>query len=195
MQVPEILSRVRSRRHTRRSWFGLLSGVLLILVRVTGADQAQPQRERAQPRVPAAEPPGTPWLPRPEEAKQLPLESMASEGRAHAESLPFDDTSSFPSDIGSLAHFASSLLRPHASETSTLPDFPVSGLPADPSEFVLSTSADRSTEQVQSHTRRRATVSGSSYTALSSLYSSTNGANWITRTNWMNGGDPCTESW
>ena len=37
-------------------------------------------------------------------------------------------------------------------------------------------------------------VSGDSYTALSSLYSSTHGANWTLQTNWMSG-DPCTASW
>ena len=41
---------------------------------------------------------------------------------------------------------------------------------------------------------RRLTVSGQSYTALSSLYSSTAGALWTTKTNWMSG-DPCTSSW
>ena len=43
-------------------------------------------------------------------------------------------------------------------------------------------------------TIRRLTVSGDSYTALSSLYSSTHGASWLTKTNWMSG-DPCTASW
>ena len=43
-------------------------------------------------------------------------------------------------------------------------------------------------------TIRRLTVSGDSYTALSSLYNSTHGASWLTKTNWMSG-DPCTASW
>ena len=43
-------------------------------------------------------------------------------------------------------------------------------------------------------TIRRLTVSGDSYTALSSLYNSTHGASWLTKTNWMSG-DPCTVKW
>ena len=42
--------------------------------------------------------------------------------------------------------------------------------------------------------RRRLAVSGDSYTALSSLYSSTAGVSWYTKTNWMSG-DPCASSW
>ena len=42
--------------------------------------------------------------------------------------------------------------------------------------------------------RRRLTVSGSTSTALSSLYSSTAGASWNSKTNWMSG-DACTASW
>ena len=41
---------------------------------------------------------------------------------------------------------------------------------------------------------RRLTVSGETYTALSSLYSSTAGVLWSNKINWMSG-DPCTASW
>ena len=41
---------------------------------------------------------------------------------------------------------------------------------------------------------RQLTVSGESYTALSNLYSSTGGAAWTVKTNWMSG-DPCTAGW
>ena len=37
-------------------------------------------------------------------------------------------------------------------------------------------------------------TSGNTYTALSSLYLSTDGHNWWTKTNWMSG-HPCTASW
>ena len=42
--------------------------------------------------------------------------------------------------------------------------------------------------------RRRLTVSGETYTALSSLYSSTAGESWTNKANWMSG-DPCTAGW
>ena len=37
-------------------------------------------------------------------------------------------------------------------------------------------------------------VTSDTFTALSQLYSSTEGASWYTNTNWMDG-DPCTDSW
>ena len=49
-------------------------------------------------------------------------------------------------------------------------------------------------EALQRRGRVLGTVDGDEWTALSSLYSSTQGASWAFNGNWMLG-DPCTASW